>query len=69
MNSYNEAKERIPSQIEKIINLLKESGEEGATNIQLSNISLKYATRISELRSKGYEIETSMKKKAFTNIF
>lgn len=56
--SYREAQERIPSQIEKIVNLLKEAGEEGVTNVALSAISFKYDARLSELRSKGYEIET-----------
>ena len=58
MNGYDETLKRIPSQIEKIINLLKESGEEGATNIALCAISFKYDARLSELRRKGYEIET-----------
>ena len=57
-NGYDETLKRIPSQIEKIINLLKESGEEGATNIALCAISFKYDARLSELRRKGYEIET-----------
>lgn len=59
MKSFNEAMKRIPSQAEKIIILLKEAGEDGVTNIELSKISLKYDARISELRQKGYEIETA----------
>jgi hypothetical protein len=62
--SYREAQERIPSQIEKIVNLLKEAGEEGVTNVALSAISFKYDARLSELRSRGYEIETTHEAKS-----
>lgn len=58
MSSYKEAIERIPTQTEKIINLLKEAGKDGVTNFALAKICLKYDARISELRRKGYEIET-----------
>jgi hypothetical protein len=61
--TYFEARQRIPSQAERIINLLKEAGADGVTNIQLSKISLKYDSRISELRMRGYDIETTHKKK------
>lgn len=55
--SLEEAKERIPSQREKIVNKLKEAGEKGVTNKELNNISLKYCARISELHSQGYVID------------
>lgn len=58
MSSYEEAKERIPTQMEKIINLLKAAGEEGVTNTELSTISLQYSSRISELYMAGYITET-----------
>ena len=58
MRSFDEAMKRIPSQTEKIINLLKEAGADGVTNIQLAEITFKYDARISELRMKGYIIET-----------
>lgn len=61
MQSYDDAQDRIPNQIEKMINLLKESGEKGVTNNQLSKICLGYGTRISELYQKGYEIEVTSK--------
>jgi len=61
--SYFETRQRIPSQTERIINLLKEAGADGVTNHELSKISLKYDSRISELRMRGYEIETTHKKK------
>ncbi len=58
MRSFEEAKGRIPSQIEKIITLLKNAGEEGVTNTELSKISLQYSARLMELRLKGFVIET-----------
>lgn len=58
MNSYDEAKERIPTQHEKIIHLLKVAGEEGVTNSELSKVSLQYSSRISELYMLGYITET-----------
>ena len=61
--TYFKARERIPSQTERMIKLLREAGEDGVTNHALSRISLKYDSRISELRMRGYEIETSHEKK------
>ena len=58
MKSFNEAMKRIRSQTEKIIILLKEAGADGVTNIELAAITFKYDARISELRMKGYIIET-----------
>ncbi len=57
MHSYEEALERIPTQIERIIDLLKDAGAEGVTNTELSQISLKYDARISDLRRKGFVID------------
>lgn len=67
--TYFEAQKRIPSQAERIINLLKEAGADGVSNIELSKISLKYDSRISELRMRGYEIETTHKKKGVYKYF
>jgi hypothetical protein len=67
--TYFEARQRIPSQSERIINLLKEAGADGVTNHQLSKISLKYDSRISELRMRGYEIETTHEKKGVYRYF
>lgn len=61
--NYFDARQRIPSQTERMIKLLRESGEEGVANHELSKISLKYDSRISELRMRGYEIETTHEKK------
>lgn len=61
--TYFDARQRIPSQTERMIKLLREAGENGVTNHALSKISLKYDSRISELRMRGYEIETTHEKK------
>ena len=61
--NYFEARQRIPSQTERMIKLLREAGADGVTNHELSKISLKYDSRISELRMRGYEIETTHEKK------
>lgn len=40
----------------KIIRLLQERGEEGAINLELNEIALRYTSHISELRSEGFVI-------------
>ena len=55
--TYDEALNRIPSQRERILNLLKDADEEGVLNIHLSDICLRYGARISELNSMGYLID------------
>lgn len=54
--SFDEAQRRIPSQKQKIINVLRDAGEEGVTNTELVQISLKYDARLSELYKEGYII-------------
>lgn len=44
------------SQKERIYNLLKAAGKEGATNIQLNRVAFRYSSRIKELRDDGYQI-------------
>jgi predicted transcriptional regulator len=58
MNKYYFARDRFQSQNEKIINFLRERGEEGATNFELSKISLNYTSRLSFLNKQGHVIET-----------
>ena len=58
MFSYEEAQERIPSQLEKIVQKLKEAAPDGVTNADLNKICFKYDSRISDLRRKGYVIKT-----------
>jgi hypothetical protein len=63
LHSYDEAQGRIPNQKEKIINALKDAGENGLTNSQLNKICYRYGARLSELYEKGYEIEIEAKEK------
>jgi hypothetical protein len=53
---YLEAKERIATQREAIINLLKSKGTKGATNDQLQRISLRYSSILSIMRDDGYDV-------------
>lgn len=50
--------ERKPNQTERIINALRDGGINGTTTDVLSKISLRYGSRLSELYTKGYKIET-----------
>lgn len=54
--SYDEAFQRIPTQRDRIISALRDAGEEGLTNAELSRISLQYNSRLSELYKEGYII-------------
>lgn len=54
--SYEEAKERIPSQRERILKALRDSGKDGVTNVSLSKIALRWTARMAELYEKGYKI-------------
>ncbi|HSW76022.1 MAG TPA: hypothetical protein VLG50_03195, partial [Candidatus Saccharimonadales bacterium] len=56
--SYDEAQNRIPSQKQKIVQLLRDAGAEGITNAELAKICLQYNSRLSELSKEGYVIET-----------
>lgn len=57
INTYEEAKPRIPSQKERILNMLKEAGSEGVTNSTLSNVAIRFTSRIQELYQEGYKID------------
>lgn len=52
-----QTKERTVSQRSNILNLLRNSGENGVTNIQLKDIALRYNARIQELYTQGYLIK------------
>lgn len=54
LSALKEVEKRIPSQRDRIVNLLLKRGERGATNEELSKISLAYQTRIFELTEQGY---------------
>lgn len=58
MNSWEEAKKRIPTQLEKILAALKDAGLDGITNVELNKISFLYNSRLSDLRRKGFVIKT-----------
>lgn len=47
---------RFENQCRKILVLLKQRGNQGATNAELSYIALKYTSRISDLRDMGCDI-------------
>jgi len=48
---------RMGRQCRAILELLRAAGSVGVTNRELSEISLKYTGRISDLRKRGYRIE------------
>lgn len=54
---YEDALNRIPTQRQKILNLLRDAGETGVTNKELSDVSLQYSARIHELRKAGCIID------------
>jgi hypothetical protein len=47
---------RLDNQCRRILKLLKERGNEGATNYELARYALKYTSRISDLRDSGWRI-------------
>jgi len=47
---------RLENQCRTILTLLKQRGNQGATNAELSRIALKYTSRISDLRDAGHDI-------------
>lgn len=53
-----ETKERTSSQRDRIIALLKQAGDKGVLNTQLSKVALRYNARIQELYVRGYKIES-----------
>lgn len=46
------------NQATKILNLLKQRGEAGATNIELNSIAFRYGARIADLRQAGHQIQS-----------
>lgn len=45
------------TQRSKIIHMLKEAGNEGCTNVEMSKVSLRYGGHIGELHRMGYKIK------------
>jgi hypothetical protein len=54
--SFHEAQKRIPTQRLKIIDRLREAGEDGLTTAQLNQICFRYGARLAELYKEGYVI-------------
>jgi hypothetical protein len=51
-------KERTLSQHEKILQLLRNAGSKGVTNVELQKIASRFNARIQEMYVEGYKIET-----------
>ena len=56
--SRTEFADRGPAQREKILEILKERGQEGVHNTELNNVCFRYGARIYELRKLGHRIKT-----------
>lgn len=57
---FEEAKKRMPTQKEMILNALREVGQEGLTNEELNKISYRYSDRIYQLKTAGYVIDVEL---------
>ncbi|PAD70565.1 hypothetical protein CHH83_01820 [Bacillus sp. 7586-K] len=55
--TLKEASERIPTQREKILNLLRNAADKGITNQQFQNVCIRWDARVRELYQQGYVIE------------
>jgi hypothetical protein len=53
-------KERILSQRDKILQLLRNSGSKGITNAELQKVASRFNARIQEMYVEGYKIETEL---------
>ena len=53
-----EDRKRLSDQCRLMLQLLRDRGETGVTNTELSEIAIKYTGRISEIRGTGHNIET-----------
>jgi hypothetical protein len=51
---------RLENQCRTILALLRERGNQGVTNAELSRIALKYTSRISDLRDSGHDVRCFM---------
>lgn len=61
---FEPARGRFKTQAAEILALLKKRRSEGAKNWELSEISLKYTSRVSDLRALGYRITCDPKNEA-----
>lgn len=53
--SYQEAKARIPTLREQILQKLIEAGNKGVTNLEFQKMCVRWNSRLSELYSQGYQ--------------
>lgn len=53
------------TQKERIFELLRRRGKQGATNRELNNIAFRYGAVIFDLRKDGYDIQTVQIRKGF----
>jgi hypothetical protein len=54
----------MPTQKDRILNLLIERGELGVLNVELNDIAYRYSARIADIRQDGYRIRTNHIKNA-----
>lgn len=54
---YTEAKKRMPSQREKLLEVLREAGHKGVLNTDLVDICIGYRSRIAEMYQMGYKVD------------
>lgn len=47
---------RLENQCRRILRLLQERGNQGATNYELARLALKYTSRVSDLRDAGHRV-------------
>lgn len=52
-----EEKERIENKTTQVLNALRQAGEDGLTNAELSRIALRYGGHLGELYRDGYKID------------
>lgn len=65
-----ELKERIKTNQQKLLTVLMIKAKEGITNIEIdSRVPGKWSARMSELRKKGFDIETLEEKKGIVRYF
>lgn len=58
--AYKEAQPRIPSQRERILEALRNSGKDGVLNTELQKIAIRWIARVQELYQQGYKIDVTL---------
>lgn len=57
------------TQADRILELLRQAGEQGVSNRQLNGIAFRYSARIKDLRDKGHHIKAVKGKKRSEWVF